>query len=132
MAIKLKTDSSYVVGIAYFKQAKQQDVLLLSHDGVGLRFKVTDVPEIGPRTAGVKAMDLRGTDTIMAALFITNDSQQVAIVASNGAFKYMPISEINRSKRANKGLLIFTQKRRLPIMLLLRLFLRLMKRHWKF
>ncbi|CUW08362.1 Topoisomerase IV subunit A [Leuconostoc gelidum subsp. gasicomitatum] len=111
MAIKLKTDSSYVVGIAYFKQAKQQDVLLLSHDGVGLRFKVTDVPEIGPRTAGVKAMDLRGTDTIMAALFITNDSQQVAIVASNGAFKYMPISEINRSKRANKGLLIFTQKK---------------------
>ncbi|MFR8086662.1 MAG: DNA gyrase C-terminal beta-propeller domain-containing protein, partial [Leuconostoc gelidum] len=111
MAIKLKTDNSYVVGIAYFKQVKQQEVLLLSHDGVGLRFKVTDVPEIGPRTAGVKSMDLRGTDTIMAALFITNDSQQVAIVANNGAFKYMSVSEINRLKRANKGLLIFTQKK---------------------
>ncbi|AEJ30661.1 MULTISPECIES: DNA topoisomerase IV subunit A [Leuconostoc] len=111
MAIKLKTDASYVVNVSYFKATATPEVLLLSHHGIGLRFKLTDVPEIGPRTAGVKAMDLRGDDLIMAALFITDKTQQVAIVARNGAFKYMPISEINMSKRANKGLLIFTQKK---------------------
>lgn len=111
MAIKLKADTSYVVNVGYFTATVIPEILLLSHNGVGLRFKATDVPEIGPRTAGVKAMDLRGDDRIMAALFITDKTQQVAIVALNGAFKYMPISEINLSKRANKGLLIFTQKK---------------------
>lgn len=111
MAIKLKTDASYVVNVGYCQAVTDQEVLLLSHNGVGLRFSLGDVPEIGARTAGVKAMDLRGDDTIMAALLVTSPDQQVAIVAENGAFKYMPVSEITHSKRANKGLLIFTQKK---------------------
>jgi topoisomerase-4 subunit A len=86
-------------------------VLLLSHNGVGLRYAIKEVPEIGSRTSGVKAMDLRDDDTIKAALFITDDKQSVAIVAENGAFKYMPVSLINHSKRGNKGVLIFTQKK---------------------
>ncbi|WP_099044561.1 DNA topoisomerase IV subunit A [Leuconostoc citreum] len=111
MAIKLKTDDSYVVNADYFETVGQQDVLLLSQHGVGLRFAVKSIPEIGARTAGVKAMDLRNQDTIKAAVFVTNEAQRVAIMADNGAFKYMPVSEITRSKRANKGLLIFTQKK---------------------
>lgn len=111
MAIKLKTDDSYVVNTDYFETVGQQDVLLLSQHGVGLRFAVKYIPEIGARTAGVKAMDLRNEDTIKAAVFVTNEAQRVAIMADNGAFKYMPVSEITRSKRANKGLLIFTQKK---------------------
>lgn len=114
MAIKLKTDDSQVVNVAYTPTVTDQDVLLLSHNGVGLRFGLSDVPEIGARTAGVKAMDLRGDDTIQAALMVTSPDQQVAIVAENGAFKYMPVAEINHSKRANKGLLIFTQKETVP------------------
>ena len=114
MAIKLKTDDSQVVNVAYTPTVTDQDVLLLSHNGVGLRFGLSDVPEIGARTAGVKAMDLRGDDTIQAALMVTSPDQQVAIVAENGAFKYMPVAEINHSKRANKGLLIFTQKKTVP------------------
>ncbi|MGO2908340.1 MAG: DNA topoisomerase IV subunit A [Leuconostoc citreum] len=111
MAIKLKTDDSYVVNADYFETVGKQDVLLLSQHGVGLRFAVKSIPEIGARTAGVKAMDLRNEDTIKAAVFVTNEAQRVAIMADNGAFKYMPVSEITRSKRANKGLLIFTQKK---------------------
>lgn len=111
MAIKLKTDDSYVVNADYFETVGQQDVLLLSQHGVGLRFAIKSIPEIGARTAGVKAMDLRNEDTIKAAVFVTNEAQRVAIMADNGAFKYMPVSEITRSKRANKGLLIFTQKK---------------------
>lgn len=111
MAIKLKTNDSYVVNADYFETVGQQDVLLLSQHGVGLRFAVKSIPEIGARTAGVKAMDLRNEDTIKAAVFVTNEAQRVAIMADNGAFKYMPVSEITRSKRANKGLLIFTQKK---------------------
>lgn len=114
MAIKLKTDDSQVVNVAYTPTVTDQDVLLLSHNGVGLRFGLSDVPEIGARTAGVKAMDLRGDDTIQAALMVTSPDQQVAIVAENGAFKYMPVAKINHSKRANKGLLIFTQKKTVP------------------
>ena len=111
MAIKLKTATSAVVNVVYSQAVTDQDVLLLSHHGAGLRFSLTDVPEIGARTAGVKAMDLRGDDTIAAALLITSAAQQVAIAAENGAFKYMPVAEITHSKRANKGLLIFTQKK---------------------
>ncbi|CCF24415.1 MULTISPECIES: DNA topoisomerase IV subunit A [Leuconostoc] len=111
MAIKLKTNDSYVVNADYFETVGQQDVLLLSQHGVGLRFAIKSIPEIGARTAGVKAMDLRNEDTIKAAVFVTNEAQRVAIMADNGAFKYMPVSEITRSKRANKGLLIFTQKK---------------------
>lgn len=111
MAIKLKQETSYLVNVVYVDKVAKQDVLLLSHNGVGLRFALSDVPEIGARTAGVKAMDLRDGDTIKAALLITDNQQKVAIAATNGAFKYMPVSEISRSKRANKGLLIFTQKK---------------------
>ncbi|MGO3365226.1 MAG: DNA gyrase C-terminal beta-propeller domain-containing protein, partial [Leuconostoc falkenbergense] len=103
MAIKLKQETSYLVNVVYVDKVAKQDVLLLSHNGVGLRFALSDVPEIGARTAGVKAMDLRDGDTIKAALLITDNQQKVAIAATNGAFKYMPVSEISRSKRANKG-----------------------------
>ena len=114
MAIKLKSDASYVVNVGYFGAETKSEILLLSHHSVGLRFNIKEVPEIGPRTSGVKAMDLRNDDTVKVAIFITDPSQQVAIVAENGAFKYMPVSEINLSKRANKGLLIFTQKKTVP------------------
>ena len=54
MAIKLKTDDSQVVNVAYTPTVADQDVLLLSHNGIGLRFGLSDVPEIGARTAGVR------------------------------------------------------------------------------
>ncbi|GMA70602.1 hypothetical protein GCM10025879_18480 [Leuconostoc litchii] len=111
IAIKLKKEMSYVVNVAYFQKVVKQDVLLLSHNGIGLRYAVTEIPEIGARTSGVKAMDLRDNDTIKAALFITDNNQNVAIAAENGAFKHMPVSLVTRSKRGNKGVLIFTQKK---------------------
>lgn len=110
MAVKLKTAQSRVIA-AFMPVDDAGDVVLFSHDALALRYPLAEVPIIGARTAGVKAMDLRGEDRIMSAVLVKNDADLLAIFAQNGAFKTMKAAEIAPTSRARKGVQIFTQKK---------------------
>ena len=67
---KLKDDTDQIVAVA---PIKLDDVLLISRNGYALRFNIEEVPVIGAKAAGVKAMNLKADDVIQAA-FICNTS----------------------------------------------------------
>ncbi|CAK8054052.1 DNA topoisomerase IV subunit A [Eupransor demetentiae] len=109
VAMKLKTEDSRLLAVDVV--AKQSEVLVVTHDALALRYNLDEVPTVGARTAGVKAIKLGDGDAVKAVLLLGAQDQELALVADNGAFKHFPLTEITASKRANKGLQVFTQRK---------------------
>ena len=96
---KLKDDSDQIVAVA---PIKLDDVLLISKNGYALRFNIEEVPVIGPKGAGVKAMNLKADDVLQAA-FICNTSS-FYLLTQRGSLKRVSIEEIPATSRAKRGL----------------------------
>ena len=79
-----------------------EDLLLISESGYALRFNLDDVPVLGAKAAGVKAMNLKGDDTIKAAFFLKSSSWY--LLTQRGFIKRVKASEIPATSRANRGL----------------------------
>ena len=67
---KLKDDTDQIVAVA---PIKLDDVVLISQNGYALRFNIEEVPVVGAKAAGVKAMNLKEDDILQSA-FICNTS----------------------------------------------------------
>lgn len=106
--IKLKTAQSRVVNVIYVAPASLGTVLLMSVNGLALRFDLAEVPVNGARTAGVKSMGLRDGDQVVNVALV-QEKDNVAIVTSRGAFKEIKVAEIPTTSRARKGVLILRE-----------------------
>ncbi len=111
--IKLKTDDSRVVNVIYLTPASLGTVLLMSVNGLALRFDLAEVPVNGARTAGVKSMGLRDEDQVVNVTLVA-ETDNVAIVTSRGAFKEIKMAEIPITSRARKGILILHELKTNP------------------
>ena len=78
---------------------KLDDVLLISQNGYALRFNIEEVPVVGAKAAGVKAMNLKADDALQAA-FICNTSS-FYLLTQRGSLKRVSIEEIPATSRAN-------------------------------
>ncbi|WEV53994.1 DNA topoisomerase IV subunit A [Leuconostocaceae bacterium ESL0723] len=111
VAIKLKKDDSRLMTVDLAPQGGDSQVVILTHQGLALRYTLDEVPTIGARTSGVKSINLGADDWVVTALVITPAVKNLAVVAENGAFKYFPVDEIPTTRRGNKGVQIFTQRK---------------------
>ena len=62
---KLKNEDDQVIALA---PIKLDDVMLVTKNGYALRFNIEEVPVIGAKAAGVKAINLKKDDVLAAAL----------------------------------------------------------------
>ena len=106
---KLKDDTDQIVAVA---PIKLDDVLLISRNGYALRFNIEEVPVIGAKAAGVKAMNLKADDVIQAA-FICNTSS-FYLLTHRGSLKRVSIEEIPATSRANRGLQVLRELKSKP------------------
>ena len=106
---KLKDDTDQIVAVA---SIKLDDVLLISRNGYALRFNIEEVPVIGAKAAGVKAMNLKADDVIQAA-FICNTSS-FYLLTHRGSLKRVSIEEIPATSRANRGLQVLRELKSKP------------------
>ena len=106
---KLKDDTDQIVAVA---PIKLDDVLLISRNGYALRFNIEEVPVIGAKAAGVKAMNLKADDVIQAA-FICNTSS-FYLLTHRGSLKRVSIEEIPTTSRANRGLQVLRELKSKP------------------
>lgn len=114
VAIKLKSSTARLVSVNYYEPANQnQSLLAISRDGYAVRFDVADVPVTGIRTAGVRAINLKDDD-IMADLALVVDGQRIATITQRGAFKEMPLDEIEVGARSRRGELVLHRLKRNP------------------
>lgn len=102
-AIKLKDGDS----LASVNLIKDEDIVLITKTGMGIRFNTSEVAATSRDTSGVKGMTLKDDDVIIAALPVRHDTDSVAIFAEGGLGKKFPLSELVRQKRAGKGLIVY-------------------------
>lgn len=85
----------------------QEQMLLVTKNGMAIRFGTAEMP-ISSRTAqGVKGMKLNDGDSVIAALPIVDSVDYLAIVSKNGLGKKMQIDELTLQNRGGKGLLCY-------------------------
>jgi len=85
----------------------QEQMLLVTKNGMAIRFGTAEMP-ISSRTAqGVKGMKLNDGDNVIAALPIVDPADYLTIVSKNGLGKKMQIDELTLQNRGGKGLLCY-------------------------
>ena len=88
----------------------QEQMLLVTKNGMAIRFGTAEMP-ISSRTAqGVKGMKLNDGDSVIAALPIVDSADYLAIVSKNGLGKKMQIDELTLQNRGGKGLLCYKEE----------------------
>ncbi len=88
------------------------DIMLMTEKGYALRFNIEEVPIIGAKAAGVKAVNLKDGDVVVAA-FISNTSS-VYLLTQRGSLKRMATEEIPVTSRAKRGLQVLRELKAKP------------------
>lgn len=102
-AISLKEGDS----LASVSLVKDEDIVLLTAGGMGIRFNSTEVAATSRATSGVKGITLKADDYVVAAMPVRHVEDQIAVFAKGGLGKKFPMSELPVQKRAGKGLICY-------------------------
>ena len=111
---KLKSEEDQVIAIS---PIALDNVMLLTQNGYALRFNIEEVPVVGPKAAGVKAINLKDDDVVVSVFIANTDS--VFILTQRGSVKRMETDVIPLTNRANRGLLILRELKTKPHRILL-------------
>lgn len=106
---KLKDDTDQIVAVA---PIKLDDIVLVSQNGYALRFNIEEVPVVGAKAAGVKAMNLKEDDVLQSG-FICNTSS-FYLLTQRGSLKRVSIEEILATSRAKRGLQVLRELKNKP------------------
>ncbi|HGA1494136.1 TPA: DNA topoisomerase IV subunit A [Streptococcus suis] len=106
---KLKDAEDVVITIS---PVVLDDIMLMTEKGYALRFNIEEVPIIGAKAAGVKAVNLKDGDVVVAA-FISKTSS-VYLLTQRGSLKRMETEEIPVTSRAKRGLQVLRELKAKP------------------
>lgn len=106
IAISFKDDDE----LADVTFINQEQMILVTKNGMTIRFGTAEMP-ISSRTAqGVKGMKLNDGDSVIAALPIADPADYLAIVSKNGLGKKIKIDELTLQNRGGKGLMCYKEE----------------------
>jgi DNA gyrase subunit A len=101
-AINLKEDDE----LASVFLVKDEDIVILTEQGYGIKIKSSDIGASARVTMGVKGIDLRQEDKVSVALPVHNENDNLAVFLRGGTGKKFGLSELPLQKRAGKGVII--------------------------
>ena len=102
-AINLKDGDS----IANVTFVKDEEMIIITKNGMSIRFETKDISPIGRVTAGVKSIKLAEDDEVLVGLPINNKNDCVAIFTERGCGRKTKLDEFPIQQRAGKGVLIY-------------------------
>lgn len=108
--MKLK-DNDYV--IAAFTEEKPC-LFLTTDSGYGLSFKMEEVPVVGVKASGVKAIKLKDDNLVSANQYNENEDEFIAIITDKGTGKRVRLNEFELSTRTRRGLLVIREVKTNP------------------
>ena len=85
--------------------AKDEDVVILTEKGYGIKFNSMEIGATARATAGVKAINLIDEDAIGVALPIHDSNDDLAIFVSSGLGKKIKLTDLPPQKRGGRGLM---------------------------
>lgn len=107
--IKLK-DNDEVINVI---MSDGDEVFVATKKGYGLWYDRNEIPVIGLKTAGVKAINLKDDEVVSASLFSAKD-EYVTVVTSKGLAKRIKLSDFEKTSRAKRGLLLLREVKSNP------------------
>lgn len=99
-AIKLK-DGDEVVSA----EIEEQNNLIVTKNGYYLAFDHSEVPESGPKTSGVKSINLKDDDEVVKGCTYDNSDEYVCVITNKKTYKRVKLDELvilGRAKRGNQ------------------------------
>lgn len=106
---KLKNADDSVVTIS---PIALDDVMIVTQNGYALHFNIEEVPVVGAKAAGVKAINLKDDDFVASAFVANTDS--FFILTQRGSLKRMATELIPATSRANRGLQVLRELKSKP------------------
>ena len=86
---------------------KDESIILITEQGMAIRFESNEIGASGRTTMGVKGITLKENDKVALGLPIRNDTDNLAIFSATGLGKKVSIKEFPIQKRAGKGLICY-------------------------
>lgn len=113
--MKLKASEDELVAVYLEKEQTDRDIFLVTHQGMGLRYPLTEVPVVGTKAAGVKSINLKEEDYVVNGLLVLAEGDTpIVIVSQRGAVKRMLAQEISQTSRAKRGVTVLRELKKQP------------------
>ena len=98
-AIKLREGDS----VAAVSFQDDEEMIIISKNGMSIRFATKDIGAIGRLSIGVKGINLAEDDEVVAALPVHKETDKLAIFTANGLGKKVELKEFMIQGRGGKG-----------------------------
>jgi DNA gyrase subunit A len=110
IAINIREDDELV---AVRRVDQGDEILMVSHAGLTVRFREEDARAMGRDTTGVRGMDVSGKDNYLLAMDVATPGQDLLVVTENGYGKRTAIDEYRLTSRGAKGVktIAFTERK---------------------
>jgi len=103
IAIKLDDRDSLV---RVFDVREDDEVVIVTENGMCIRFDVGEVRDMGRSASGVRGIRLVGGDRVISAdRFRKDEHTKIIIVTENGSGKLLRISDIRKIRRGGRGVM---------------------------
>lgn len=112
--MKLKDDDEVIT--AFVETEKY--LFLVTDSGYGLSFDVEEVPIVGVKAAGVKAMKMKDDYLVSVNNFDYNKEEFISVLTDKGTGKRVRLTEFEVSTRARRGLLMIREVKTNPYKIL--------------
>ncbi len=109
IAINIRDDDELV---AVRRVDEGDEILMISKEGLAVRFSEADARSMGRDTSGVRGMTIEGDNEVLA-MDVARDEQEVLVVTENGFGKRTSVDEYRKTSRGAKGVqtIKFSEKR---------------------
>src|SRR5215217_4664009 len=105
IAINIRGDDELV---AVRRVDPGDEILMVSHEGLTVRFREEDARSMGRDTSGVRGMDVAGENNYVLAMDVAQPGQDLLVVTDSGYGKRTSVDEYRLTSRGAKGVKTIT------------------------
>ncbi len=105
IAINIRDDDELV---AVRRVDEDDEILMVSHAGLAVRFRESDARAMGRDTSGVRGMDVADKDNYVLAMDVARPGQDLLVVTEGGYGKRTSVDEYRLTSRGAKGVKTIT------------------------
>ncbi len=108
--MKLKGEDQVVSAVPLI----EEEIFVSTNGNYGLWFDQEEIPQVGIKASGVKAIKLKDDVVVSAINFKKDTEDMLLIVTDKGTGKRVKIAEFEKSSRAHRGLLLLREVKTNP------------------
>lgn len=103
IAVKLREGDS----LAAVSLVDEEDMILVTKNGMGIKFKSTDIGATSRATIGIKGMNIKDDDEVVVGIPVRDQTDELAIFNITGLGKRLVHTELPVQSRGGKGLIVY-------------------------